>query len=64
MNGFDVKTMSKLADELDALLQKICDAYCASDDEFENELFYSTLHKAKECNSNLKVIIKNRSECK
>ena len=58
------KLLFEDANNLTALLEKISNDYTEVVDEYENELFYSGLQKAKEFNSNLFQICKNRREKK
>ena len=52
------------ANNLAALLEKISNDYSSVVDEYENEMFYSGLQKAKEFSSNLILICNNRREKK
>lgn len=63
MDECKLKAMEMYKKELSVLLSRLDDNYCNSDDEYENELFYSGLRSAKEFCFNLELIIKRRGEC-
>lgn len=62
MNDKFIEKMNEHTNELSDLIETISADYIESDDEYENELFYSGMQKAKEFCSNLRLIIKHRSE--
>lgn len=54
------KTLDEKANELSNLIQEISNSYIKSDNEYENELFYSGLQKTKEFCADLKTIAMRR----